>query len=137
MERFVGKVGVVQKEIELQDTAVLYGAKDLPEFLATPAYVALMIQAATQAVSEELKEEETTVGVSMSFVHEQPSLTGMLITMKATVERVEDRKIFFKIEAYDEVGQIGYGTHERLLVHRSSLKRKALDRTRLLDWKGK
>lgn len=134
---FIGCSAIVQKEIERQDTAVLYGTKDLPEFLATPAYVALMIQAATDAIAEKLLDGETTVGRAMSFIHEQPTMVGMTVSMKATVEKVEDRTLYFKMEAYDEIGPIGHGTHERQLVNRDSLKRKAKERIQTIDWKGK
>lgn len=137
MKDFVGCSAIVQKDIERQDTAVLYGTKDLPEFLATPAYVALMIQAATDAIAEKLLDGETTVGRAMSFIHEQPTMIGMMVSMKATVEKVEDRILCFKMEAYDEIGPIGYGTHERQLVNRDSLKRKAKERIQMIDWKGK
>lgn len=128
IEALVGRSAVVQKEVEPKDTAVLYGERDLPELLATPAYVALMIQAATEAVAGQLQLNETTIGYRMSFVHEEPTWIGLLVSIKATIVKVEDRKIFFEIEAYDEFGTIGHGTHERILVNRDSLKKKAKER---------
>ena len=134
---FVGASAIVQKEVERKDTAISYGTKDLPEFMATPAYVALMIQAATEAVASKLTDEETTIGRSMSFVHEQPTMLGMLVSVKASVERVEGRTLFFKIEAYDELGPIGHGTHERQLVHKRSMVHRAEERGKMINWKGR
>ena len=137
LDDFIGASAIVQKEVERKDTAIHFGTKDLPEFMATPAYVALMIQAATEAVASKLTDDETTVGRSMSFVHEQPTMVGMLVSIKATVDKIKEGGILcFNIAAYDELGPIGQGTHERQLVHKESLVHRAEERAKLINWKG-
>ena len=40
----------------------------------------------------------------------------MEVTAKATVTAVEGKVITFALEAYDEAGKIGEGTHKRVIV---------------------
>jgi predicted thioesterase len=40
----------------------------------------------------------------------------MKITAKAELTGIEGRALFFKVEAFDEAGKIGEGTHSRFIV---------------------
>ena len=41
----------------------------------------------------------------------------MRVRASAKVEKVLERKIFFRVEAHDEKDLIGHGTHERVVVN--------------------
>ncbi len=104
--------------VKAENTAVSMGSGDLPVF-ATPAMVALMEQAAMQAVSKVLPEEATTVGAEMNVSHIKPSGIGARITATAVLTEVEGRKLTFQVGARDEAGMIGEGTHVRYVVDRA------------------
>jgi predicted thioesterase len=42
---------------------------------------------------------------------------GMRVTASATVERIDGRTIYFRVDARDERELIGDGTHERVVVN--------------------
>jgi predicted thioesterase len=84
---------------------------------ATPVLAALVIEAAVKAVDHRLPEGLVTVGTAINVEHTAPTPQGMTVTVKTTLERIEDNRLFFSFIAYDEVGEIGHGSHERRIVN--------------------
>lgn len=104
-------------EVALGNCAVTLGSGDL-EVFATPAMVALMENAAMNAVAEALPEDSTTVGAAMNTSHIKPSGIGAEVSATATLTSVEGRKLTFEVVASDNEGVIGEGTHVRYVVDR-------------------
>ena len=104
-------------EVALGNCAVTLGSGDL-EVFATPAMVALMENAAMNAVAEALPEGSTTVGAAMNTSHIKPSGIGAEVSATATLTSVEGRKLTFEVVASDNEGVIGEGTHVRYVVDR-------------------
>lgn len=86
------------------------------DVFATPSMVALMENAAMNAVAPFLPEGSTTVGSEISTTHVKPSPLGAEIQATATLTAVEGRKLTFDVEACDGNGTIGKGTHVRFIV---------------------
>ena len=99
------------------NTAEYIGSGDMA-VLATPAMVALMENAAMLAVAPELPEGSTTVGSSISTTHLRPSAVGATVTARAELTEVDERKLTFRVEAYDGEQKIGEGEHIRYIVDR-------------------
>lgn len=83
---------------------------------ATPSMVALMENAAMNAVAPFLPEGSTTVGTEINTTHIKPSALGDEVEATATLMHVEGRKLSFAVEAHDTKGIIGRGTHVRFVV---------------------
>lgn len=98
-----------------ENCALTVGSGDL-EVLATPSMISLMENAAMNAVSPYLKDGETTVGTFIETTHEHPTRLGKEVSATATLTQVDKRKLTFKVEANDENGCIGKGTHTRYIV---------------------
>lgn len=98
-----------------ENSAAALGSGFLPVF-ATPAMVALMENAAMKAVAPVLEQGVTTVGAEINTTHIKPSPIGATVSATATLVAVEGRKLTFDVEARDEVGLIGKGTHVRFIV---------------------
>ena len=103
--------------VENSNTALALGSGDM-EVFATPAMVALMENAAMNAVAAHLEAGQTTVGSQIATTHIKPSALGATITATATLTAVEGRKLSFAVEAYDGETLIGSGTHVRYIVDR-------------------
>ncbi len=101
--------------VSLSNCAVTMGSGDL-EVFATPAMVALMENAAMNAVAPVLPQGSTTVGAEINTTHIKPSAVGARVQATATLTAIEGRKLTFAVEAADEVGTIGKGTHVRFIV---------------------
>jgi predicted thioesterase len=101
--------------VALSNCAVTMGSGDL-EVFATPAMVALMENAAMNAVAPVLPQGSTTVGAEINTTHIKPSAVGARVQATATLTAIEGRKLTFAVEAANEVGTIGKGTHVRFIV---------------------
>lgn len=105
------------------NTAIALGSGDMP-VLATPAMMALMENAAMQAVAPHLPEGSTTVGGHIESSHLQPSPLGAEVEATAVLERVDGRKLHFKVTATQGGTLIGEGTHLRFIVDRGRFMAK-------------
>lgn len=103
---------------EMSHTALEMGSGDM-HVLATPTMVALMENAAMNAVSEHLPKGSTTVGGMINTTHLKPSPLGETVQATAVLTEIEGRKLTFSIQAKDSKGDvIGEGTHIRFVVDR-------------------
>lgn len=100
-----------------RNTAVTMGSGDMP-VLATPAMVALMENAAMSAVRDALPEGATTVGGHINVSHLKPSAIGQTVTAKALLTKVDGKKLFFHVSAFQGDTIIGEGEHLRFIVNR-------------------
>ena len=106
-----------------ENTAIALGSGDMP-VLATPAMMALMENAAMLAVAPALEEGDTTVGGHIESSHLSPSSVGAEVSATATLEKVDGRKLYFKIIAHQGDVVIGEGTHLRFIVSREKFLAK-------------
>lgn len=129
LEGFVpGLSAVVQKKVEEADTAIHCGKGVLGKLLATPALVDLVVKASSDIVESLMPLGYITVGKSMSLTHEAPSALGMIIKVQSTLDKIEGNRLVFKILVCDDIGEIGHGIHERIVMNEEDLWKKAEER---------
>ncbi len=116
--------GTGESIVTQENTAKAMGSGELDVY-ATPAMIALMEETAYKSVASELEEGSGSVGILMNVKHVAASPVGMKITCQSELESVEGRKLTFKVEAYDEAGLIGEGTHERFIIVNNKFQEKA------------
>ena len=114
---------IVSEEI----TAASMRSGSLP-VLATPFMVALMEQAAAELCEKFTQEGISTVGTSLNIKHLAPTPVGAEVKAVAELLSFDGRKAEFKVEAYDEIGLIGEGTHERFTIKIDRFMEKANER---------
>lgn len=124
MEITIGMKGQASTLVEREDTALEVGSVDLLVY-ATPCMAALMEGAACEAIAPALGETETTVGTVLNLEHLSATPVGMEVRAEAEVTAVEGKAVTFSIQAFDEAGLIGRGTHKRVVVS----SQKFLDKT--------
>ena len=124
MEITVGMKGIAETVVEREDTAAEVGSGSLLVY-ATPCMVALMEGAAVEALSGVLSEEQSSVGIELNIQHTAATPVGMEVRAEAEVTAVDGRIITFEVRAFDEVGEIGKGTHKRAIIN----AQKFLDKT--------
>lgn len=108
---------IIEKlKVTENETALKMGSGDL-EVYATPAMIALMENAAKNLVIDELPAGYTTVGIEMNVKHIKASPIGADIKCKAILTKAEGKKLFFEVEASDDKGTIGTGSHIRYIVN--------------------
>ena len=120
----IGLKGEVSTLVEHEDTALSVGSGSLRVY-ATPCMVALMEGGACEALEGSLGDDQTTVGIDISVSHLSATPIGMEVRAVAAVTAVENNIVSFSLEAFDETGKIGQGTHKRAVVH----SQRFLDKT--------
>ena len=85
--------------------------------LGTPFMIMLIEMTARNAMLPLLDPGYDSVGTEVCVRHLAATPIGMEITFKTEVIAVEDRKVRFKVEAFDAKEQIADGTHERFIVN--------------------
>ena len=98
------------------------------DVLATPVLITLMERAAYMLLGDELDEGQTSVGTNISVSHTVSSPVGIMLKIGAKITSVRGCTITFEVSASDEVGEIGKGTHTRVIVNEKSLLEKANER---------
>lgn len=124
MEITVGMKGIAQTVVEREDTAQEVGSGSLLVY-ATPCMVALMEGAACEAIAQALAEGQTTVGTALNIEHISATPVGLEVRAEATVTGVDGKVITFEVHAFDEAGEIGRGSHTRVVIN----SQKFLDKT--------
>ena len=115
MEITVGMKAEVFSFVEKEDTAKEVGSGSLLVY-ATPCMVALMEGAACEAIEEAMGDDKTSVGTELNIQHISATPVGMDVRAEAVVTAVDGKVITFELHAYDESGEIGRGTHKRVIV---------------------
>ena len=111
----VGMKGRAETVVIRDNTAQAAGSGLVPVF-ATPWMIALMENAAVNAVQAALAPDEGTVGTRLNVTHDAATPIGMRVWAEAEVTAVEGRTLTFAVAAYDEAEKIGGGTHERFII---------------------
>ena len=124
MELNIGLKGRAETVVTQENTAQAVGSGLVPVF-ATPYMIALMENAAVNAVQDALAPDEGTVGTRLDVTHDAATPVGMKVEAWAEVTAVEGRKITFAVSACDGRGRIGGGAHERFIVEADRFLAKA------------
>ena len=111
----VGLVGTAQGVVTHTNTAPAMGSGLVPVY-ATPALVALLEEAAVNALKPSLEAGKTSVGTRIEVSHLAATPIGMIVRAQATLSVVDGRRLVFDVVAHDEVERIAEGIHERVLV---------------------
>ena len=127
MEIIVGMKGEVSTLVEREDTAKEVGSGDLLVY-ATPCMVALMEGAACEAIAACLSDSQTTVGTALNIEHISATPVGLEVRAEATVTEVAGKVITFEVHAFDEAGEIGKGTHKRVIINSQKFLEKTYNK---------
>ena len=111
----VGAKGRAETVVTEHNTANAVGSGLVPVF-ATPYMIALMENAAVNALTPYMKENQGTVGTRLDVSHDSATPIGMKVWAEAEVTAVDGKALTFAVTAYDEAGVIGKGTHDRFVI---------------------
>ena len=105
-----------EKEIvNANNVATVVGSGSV-EVFATPAMIALMEKTANNSLRNHLPEGCVTVGVEINTKHIKASGLGKEIVCKSELIKVDGKKLFFNISAYEGEDLIGQASHTRVVV---------------------
>lgn len=105
-------------------TAAVMGSGELAVF-ATPAMIALMENTASKSVADVLEPGQGTVGTLIDVKHVAATPVGMEVICETKLVEVDRKRLVFEVKAYDRVGVIGEGMHERFIIDNEKFMAKA------------
>ncbi len=78
--------------------------------------VQLAERAAMQVLIPVLGPEQVSVGTRVDIRHLAPTLEDMKVRAVATVSAIEDARLTFEIEIFDDLVKVEEATHERFVL---------------------
>ena len=117
MSLTVGLKGRAETVVVYENTAAAVGSGLVPVF-ATPYMLALMENAAVNALTPHLAEGEGSVGTHLDVSHDAATPIGMKVWAAAEITAVSEngKMVDFAVQAWDEKGPIDKGTHTRAII---------------------
>ncbi len=98
-----------------ENSAERLGSGNVPVF-ATISMIGLMEKTCLESVLPFLEPGQDTVGVHVNVSHCKATPAGMKVWCESELVEIDRRRLIFRVAAYDEVGLIGEGTHERFII---------------------
>ncbi len=126
----IGITGEAKAIVSENNTAIALGSGGVP-VLATPAMIALMENAAMSSVSLYLPEGSSSVGTRIESSHVAATPLGMEVTARCELVEIDGKRLVFRVEAYDALGKIGEGTHERFIINVEKFMKKTEEKKNL------
>ena len=129
----LGSKAEVVQVVTLDDLASILGEVDdiFPKVFATSKMVALMEIAASRVLKKLHASGECSVGIEIMINHVSPTSIGAKVRAQAILIDIADNVFTFTVQASDDSGLIGEGTHKRSIVNIERLEKGALRKINL------
>ena len=92
--------------------------------LSTPRLIQLLEAAAIEAIHEFIPAEKVSLGAEVRVRHLSPTPLGMKVTANAILKGIDKNRLFFLVDAFDELEKVAEGEHERVLVSKERFLQK-------------
>ena len=103
----------------------------LANVLSSSILLGLMEEASVKALSTvSLVCGQNSVGHLITMDHIRPSPIGSHVTAISKITKVDFNGVTFEVEAFDENGLVGKGTHNRVFVDQDDFERRCYDNFR-------
>jgi fluoroacetyl-CoA thioesterase len=118
-----------------QTTSFLWEGENV---LSTPSLISEMEETCRLLLKDfVLKDKEwDSVGTIVDIKHIAITPVGSTIRLKAMIESVNNRRVMFNVDAYDNLEKIGEGKHERFIINVANFRFKFEEKKKKLDVKN-
>ncbi len=118
-----GLNGKFEMMVRDEDLVSQLGSIDM-DVLSTPRLVQLMEAAAIKAIQEFIPPDQLSLGTHVKIKHLSPTPLGMKVVAHAILKEVNENRLIFLVDAYDEMEKVAEGEHERILVSKEGFLQK-------------
>jgi len=118
-----GLTGKSEMVVGAEDLVSRLGKVDV-NVLSTPRLIQLMEAAAIEALQGFTLSDQVSLGTQVKIKHLSPTPLGMKVVAHALLKEVNENRLFFLVDAYDEVEKVAEGEHERILVSKERFLQK-------------
>ena len=105
-----------EKALVTSDIAIDFLGAENARVLATPHLIGRLEMTCRNSVKPLLDPGSDTVGTQVHVSHLAATPMGMSVTFRSEVISADERRVNFKVEAFDEKEKIAEGTHERAII---------------------
>ena len=105
-----------QKEIVSESLTAKHLGSGNVKVYATPMMISLMERTSRLSVKPFLDENEETVGTVVNVRHLASAPIGAEVTCRSVLEKIEGRRLTFRVEVREGEKVIGEGGHERFVI---------------------
>ena len=125
-------IGTAREERLAVTTEVAIDFMGLPSarVLSTPNMILGLERTSRNMVLPLLDPGYDSVGTHVDVYHLAATPVGMTVTFRSEVVSVEDRRVNFKVEAFDDKEKIAEGTHQRFIVHAERFAARVQEKAR-------
>ena len=114
----------IEKKIETKpEMAASRFHENSPRVLSSPSLITFMQTTCADLMAPFLDSTEMVVSVRIEMSHLASTPIGSTITVRAEIDRVEGNKVYFKIDAYDEVEKIATGYNDMFIINEERFER--------------
>ena len=106
-----------EKLLVTSEVAINFLGMEGARVLSTPHMIGFMERTCRNTVLPLLDAGYDTVGTHVNVAHLAAAPMGTTVTFRAEVSKVGERRVEFRVEAWDETEKIGEGTHERAIIN--------------------
>ena len=136
--KFDVKIGTTKirdvKTSSNQTTSFLWEGENV---LSTPSLISEMEETCRLLLKDfVLKEKEwDSVGTIVDIKHIATTPVGSTIRLKSIIESVDNRRVMFIVEAFDNIEKIGEGKHERFIINVPNFRTKFEEKKKKIRYK--
>lgn len=112
----IGTKGQLRRRVT-DDIAINFLGLDGARVLATPSMIMLLEMTCRDSILPLLDPGFDSVGTDVSVKHLAATPTGMEVTFRSEVIEADNRRVKFKVAAFDDKEQVADGTHERFVIN--------------------
>jgi len=94
-----------------------------PRVLSSPSLITYLQTTCADALAPFLDEHELAVTVRMETSHLASTPVGMNIRIRAEILRTDGRRVYFKVEAFDDVEKIAEGFNDMFIIDKERFER--------------
>jgi fluoroacetyl-CoA thioesterase len=106
-----------QKLLVTSEVAINFLGMEGARVLSTPHMIGFMERTCRDTVLPLLDGGYDTVGTHVNVYHLAAAPIGMNVTFRCEITAVLEKRVQFRVEAFDEKEKIGEGTHERAIIN--------------------
>jgi fluoroacetyl-CoA thioesterase len=123
----------IEKRIETSpDMAASRFHESSPRVLSTPSLITFLQTTCADLMAPFLDEGEMAVSTRIEMNHFASTPIGMTITIRAEVKEIDRNRIFFQVQAFDEMEEIASGYNDMFVINEERFERgikRKLERT--------
>ncbi len=94
-----------------------------PQVLSTPSLIAFMQTSCADLMAPFLDKGEMVVSIRIEMSHFASVPIGMAIIIRTEVIKIEGSRIYFKVQAFDEMEQIASGYNDMYVIDEDRFER--------------